>query len=107
MYVIGTDEYSFIRIMNYQTFYDAHRMWSEIIYIEYKTPLHQATIFNTYDKAESILKEIKDNVENITFGNYNIIAVLDKDLERSFDKIAYSNKLKIYKLTPMEVRDRR
>lgn len=100
MYVIGRNDFYFIKITHNNTLYDGINIWSEIRSLEYNATLDKATIINDYDKAEELLKEIQDNVENIDFSNYSIIGeILDR--EHSFDKVGYSKELKIYELVPV------
>lgn len=102
VYAIGKSDYNFIKIANTATMYDGQKMRSEIISIEYKVPLNEATIISDYEKAERLIEEIQGNVENIKFANNSIIGeILDR--EKSFDKIAYSKELQIYELIPIAV----
>ena len=100
MYVIGINDFYFIKITHKNTLYNGRKLWCEIANLEYNAPLDKATIINDYDKAEELLKEIQDNVENIKFSNNSVIGeILDR--EHSFDKVAYSKELKIYELVPV------
>lgn len=104
MYVIGRNDFEFIKITYIETLYDGRKVWREVKNLEYEVPLDKATIINNYDKAEELLKEIQGNVKNINFSNNNIIAdILDK--EHSFDKVCYSKELKIYELMPVVVNE--
>lgn len=102
MYAIGKSDYNFIKITNTATMYDEQKMRSEIISLEYKAPLNEATIISDYEKAEKLMEEIQGNVENIKFANHSIIGEIH-DREKSFDKIAYSKELQIYELVPIAV----
>lgn len=102
MYVIGTNEFSFIRITDKATLYDGRKIWGEIKALEYEASLHQATILPNYEDAEKLLSEIQNSVDKIKFANNNIIGeILDK--QNDFDKIAYSKELGIYELMPVKV----
>lgn len=101
MYAIGTDEFSFIKIVEKATMYDGRKIWGEVKGLEYETPLHKATVMPNYEDAEKLLNEIQNNAEKIKFENNNIIGqIIDK--ENSFDKVAYSKKLEIYELLPVK-----
>lgn len=102
MYVLGRNDYDFIKVTYSATLYDGQKIWNEVRNLEYETPLHKATIIPNYEDAEKLLEEIQSNVENIKFTNNSIIGeILDK--EHSFDKNNYTKELKIYELMPVVV----
>ena len=102
MYVIGKNDYEFIKITHSKPMYDGKKIWSEISKIEYDAPLHEATIISDYESAEKMLKEIKEKYESIQFRDFSIIGeILDR--EHGFDKAKYVEELKIYLLLPTEV----
>ena len=102
MYVIGKNDYEFIRIVHSEPMYDGQKLWSEISNIEYDAPLHEATIISDYEKAKELLKEIKDKCESIKFRNFSIIGeILDR--QHGFDKSKYVSELKVHILCPTEV----
>ena len=102
MYVIGRNDYEFIKITHSKPMYDGQKIWSEIIGIEYDAPLHDATIILEYEKAKIMLKQIKDKCEIIKFKNSSIIGeILDR--QHGFDKSKYVEELKIYLLSPTEI----
>lgn len=99
MYLIGINDFDFIKITHQSTMCDGKHIWNEVRNLEYETPLHEATIIPNYESAEKLLKEIQDNVEKIKVSNNNIIGeILDKD--NGFDKTKYVKELKIYELIP-------
>lgn len=102
MYVIGRNDFDFIKVTNSETFYDGRSIWSKVREVEYNSPLSKATIIPDYEVAEKLIKEVQDNVGNISFRNNSIIGeILDR--EASFDKVVYSSELKIFELVPTAV----
>ena len=106
-YVIGrADCTSFIQV-EYVTRIDTRtlRMWCEIEKVFYDCPLQEATIINpSYDKAKKVLNEIQNRISEIDFSNTLIIdQIIDK--KKGFDKVAYAEELKIYKLVPTLAKD--
>lgn len=102
MYIIGKNDYEFIKITHSKPMYDGNKIWSEISKIEYDTPLHEATIISDKESAKKLLAQIKEKYESIEFRNSSIIEeILDK--QKGFDKSKYVKELKIYVLLPTEV----
>lgn len=91
MYVIGKNDYEFIRITYWP---------QEVRTLEYAAPLNKATIISNYEDAKKLLKEIQNNINNIDVINHRIIGnIVDKN--NSFNKVAYSRDLRIFELVPM------
>lgn len=102
MYVIGKNDYEFIKITYSKLMYDENMIWSEIEAIEYDTPLHEATIISDKENAKKLLAQIKEKYESIDFRNSSIIGeILDR--QHGFDKSKYIEELKIYLLLPTEI----
>lgn len=102
MYVIGKNDYEFIKITHSKPIYDGNKIWSEIAAIEYDTPLHEATSISDTENAKKLLAQIKEKYESIDFRNSSIIGeILDR--QHGFGKSKYVNELKIYMLLPTEV----
>lgn len=102
MYVIGRNDFEFIRIRYTKPMYDGHEIWTEIATIEYNTSLNEATIIPDHNDAKELLKRIKEKCESIKFENADIIGeILDK--KHRFDKLKYISELKIYVLLPTEI----
>ena len=69
MYIIGRNDFDFVKIKYTDTLYDGQKIWNEIRSLEYSVPLNRATIINDYDIAKELLEEIQNNVENIKFSS--------------------------------------
>lgn len=102
MYAIGKSDYDFIKIERIATLADERKIWSEIRIVEYDASLYNATIFRDLDRAEQTIEELRNHADRIKFRNNNALdEILNR--ERSFDKLAYIEELKIYKLIPIKV----
>ena len=89
MYVIGRSKGDYIRLVNSKG-------------IEYSHSINLASIFTSLEKAELMIDYIKENIDSLYFANAtNLGNIIDK--EKSFDKVAYVNELKIYELVPTEL----
>lgn len=89
MYVIGRSKGDYIRLVNSKG-------------IEYSHSINLASIFTSLEKAELMIGYIKENIDSLYFANATILGnIIDK--EKSFDKVAYVNELKIYELVPTEL----
>lgn len=93
MYVIGINEYDFLRIIMES---------DKVEKVRYECYLGNATIFPAYEIAVEILKEIKERKNEILFMNDNpICQILDKKKGKEFNV----DELKIYNLVPTECKD--
>lgn len=91
MYVIGTNEYDFIKIRT-EMMMDCT---IKIDTIEYECDLEKSTFFPDYESAFKALNEIRERKSEIRFKNESIFGeILDRGKE--FDV----GKLRIYMLTP-------
>lgn len=89
MYVIGRSKGDYIRLVISKE-------------IEYSHSINFASIFTSLEKAELMIDYIKENIDSLYFANATILGnIIDK--EKSFDKVAYVNALKIYELVPTEL----
>lgn len=99
MYLIGINDFSFIKIAHQSAMYDGKRFWSEIRGLEYDAQLHEATIIPDYETAQELFQEIQSNINAIEVTNHDIVGeIFDK--KDGFDKTCYISKLKIYELIP-------
>lgn len=102
MYLIGINDFEFIKVTYNKTMYDGKSIWTEIRNLEYGTPMHEATIVPDYEIAEELLKEIQNNVEKIRWTSSSIIGEIF-DRENGFDSKEYVSKLKVYELIPIPI----
>lgn len=115
MYVIGTNEWNFLKIKsrtmmgsvkheNILNFIqmmkcESCKIWNEVEMAIYDCDLYNATIFPNYDAAAKIVAEIKKRKDGIMFENSCIIGqILDKENGKEFDV----DELKVYELVPTE-----
>lgn len=90
MYVIGRSKRDYLKLVNGKE-------------IEYSHNINQASVLKSFEKAELMIDYIKENIDSIYFANATVLGnIIDK--EKSFDKVAYVNELKIYELVPTEVK---
>lgn len=91
MYVIGTSEYSFIKIWT-KMMMDCS---IKIDTIEYECDLEKSTLLPSYESAFKMLNEIQERKSKIRFINESILGEL-LDRGKEFDV----GKLRIYNLIP-------
>lgn len=112
MYVIGTDEWHFIKVKR-KNMYDGKRVFwiiDEVIYnITNKEDCKNNsmsiiksnfTIFDDLKYTKETLSEIKNNKYEIRFENNHMIeSIINKENNKKFDV----NTLKMYELVPTEI----
>ena len=102
MYVIGKNDYTFVKI-KFETIWDGYgRVWNKVAKVFYDCFEEDATIFRSLDKVQETFNEIQNGIDEIDFENITILGnLIDKD--EGFDKVDYAKQLKIYELVPQLV----
>lgn len=104
MYVIGKTKHNFIRIQLRSMMDDMYNIYDAIYHVVYDCDVNEATLINDYDKANQILDEIQNRIDEINFSNINIVGQVIDERE-GFNKVDYAKELKIFKLVPTLVKD--
>lgn len=103
MYVIGLNEWNFLKIkLRTMMPWEACKTWNEIVKVYYECDLNTASVLPNYEDAENLLEKIKNIKNENIFENNNIIGQIVDEKNGNRIKV---DELKIYELIPMEIKN--